>query len=295
MACHHVLSSSSNVQSSASTMTEPIRTYDIYHPDNSLANLLIMSSSPHTPVYYAQMAIYKKHVPDIQLFSISSSALQTQSFSAEEESLRSTITAKKVHSFGQRVGVAYLRKVYKTHKVRLCIGDPEHVKDNVWCEMIDKKLLHGVFLLTIPETNSNENGFVNAYESAFKVDYKPSLDMEKSDSQVSPPAAQQNPRTYKWLRTHSKEDGLENAWVSRKMSCANFKFANDVGRVLAVFESNGMKSFRKMGKLKIFDCPGLAEQTEKHLFSPENGRAESDDVMTILSYCIIQEKRRRGH
>jgi hypothetical protein len=89
-----------------------------------------------------------------------------------------------------------------------------------------------------------------------------------------------------WKRTHSTSSGLRNAAIYRRLSLANWKLVDELDsdnkKVRAVFESNGLKSFRKRGVLRIY-WHGLDED-EWQVFVRG----------VVLSYCVLEEKLRRS-
>lgn len=129
-----------------------------------------------------------------------------------------------------------------------------------------------------------------------------------------------------WRRTHSTPAGLTDpalnpSSLKRILSAANFKLVDDKGGIVAVFENNGLKSSKKVGKVMILDggdgggdwgehATGL-DKTAGHGFGHGNrnvdkhGKMQMDtgtgvhevglrEVFILLSYCVIEEKMRRG-
>jgi hypothetical protein len=319
------------------SLGSPIRELGVYHLPHGLKNLLFCeSSSPNkVALYYAEISYRtrpKPGVPDVKLYSLPSSvSIETSSCtrpSAEICNPRSNKLKRSSHDSatafdgtkisgdtaraqGQVVAAAWFRNVLKTHKIRLCLGDPEKVRGVVWAEMTDvQKHRHGEYVIRVPEEGSGGNlmddvlgaemgkGVQNQFETGFETGFQGGYDAPKEMQTTSKVRAEEG-KTFRWLRTHAKEDGLENGTLSRKWSVANFKLVDETGRAVAVFESNGLKSFRKIGKLKIYRT-GVDGH---HRFDTDlgnnaivAGRSDGDlqEVMMVLSYCVIAEKYRRG-
>jgi hypothetical protein len=118
-----------------------------------------------------------------------------------------------------------------------------------------------------------------------------------------------------WKRTHSTSAGLRNAAIYRRLSLANWKLVDERSdgdgdgdganntkqrngsRVKAVFESNGLKSFRKRGVLRIYCADDDGER--EGVVSGELEREWDDEWLVfvrgvVLSYCVLEEKLRRS-
>jgi hypothetical protein len=95
---------------------------------------------------------------------------------------------------------------------------------------------------------------------------------------------------FRWLRTHSKADGLTNPYITRAWSLANYKLVGENNEIVAVFESNGIQSFRKTGKLKIV---GRRAEKENGLGKTGVDVVDLREVLIVLSCCVIEEKHRR--
>ena len=290
---------------SSTSASKPIRTYNVYHPDKSLANLLIMSPSSNKPIYDAQKALNMKNVPEIRLFSVSYHAVP-EPFSDQSpntgkaSAMRASITAAQARTLGHVVGEAHFEDVCKTHRIRLCIGDPDKGSETRWWQMLDRKRGHGEYVLNM-SSDQDENaaariGFVNEFDNSFDLGLSGLITnggMEKVQANANQEEQQPNLR---WVRTHSRASGLDNPWISRKLGLANFKLVDGYGRVVAVFETNGVKSFRRMGKLKVFDAEAAEIRDAGNDFfeGSEHRNVDFDEIVMVLSCCVILEKFRRG-
>jgi hypothetical protein len=150
----------------------------------------------------------------------------------------------------------------------------------------DEGRAHGEYVVSVPdEAEGNfETGFATGFDGGWEGSGE-----EISTAEAVPVTKR---RIFRWLRTHSKESGLENGYLSRKWSMANFKLVDETGRLVAVFESNGVKSFRKQGKLKIYRC-GVEEAGTSDA-NIAQGRGPAFELMIVLSFCVVEEKFRRG-
>lgn len=294
------LSSSSSLEH---ILTAPTDHYELglYHLHYGLINLLFCAShSPNkTALYYAEINMTTKNTPDVKLYSLPSSA----SFSALSPELGGShdgtkLTGEQARADGTVVGAAWFRNVCKDkqRRMRLCLGNPEKVRGVVWAEMRDvKKHSHSEYCVEIPVGVEEE--FDNSFEAEFHGGWedprKNQAALGEDDEENVDPKKKQ---TFRWLRTHSKEDGLENAYLSRKWSAANYKLVDENGVRIATFETNGIKSFRKMGKLKI--CRAATDDNgERPQYQDETSVSHGDnlrELMIVLSYCVIEEKFRRG-
>lgn len=122
---------------------------------------------------------------------------------------------------------------------------------------------------------------------------------ERAVDVVLESADQRGGRRYTWKRTHSPESGLENAWLFRVMSAANWKLVDEATQeIVAVFESNGLKSFRKVGRLRLRRDVGggLAGLTVGEVDGRKKEFGGVDEewlTWVLLSYAVIEERARR--
>ena len=104
-------------------------------------------------------------------------------------------------------------------------------------------------------------------------------------------------KTLTWKRTHNLASGLENAALYRIWSAANFKLVDDAtGQIVAVFESNGLKSFRKLGRLKLARSEDIMEADGKHGVKGEEGVGQVDEALlltAVLTWAVHWEQMRR--
>ncbi|KPI40713.1 uncharacterized protein AB675_10865 [Cyphellophora attinorum] len=158
----------------------------------------------------------------------------------------------------------------------------EHSAHNIgrddWWEDLDKSPFdaHGHATTDSYETTPSASTTSSVRDSSIKA---------PSSTPTSNPHA---PRHLTWKRTHSLASGLENAALYRLASVANFKLVDDhTGQILAVFESNGLKSFRKLGKLKVLKGEGRG--------SLKDGEGVDEWLLlnALLTKCVICEQMRR--
>ena len=110
---------------------------------------------------------------------------------------------------------------------------------------------------------------------------------------------------YVWKRTHSTASGLQNAALYRRCSLANWKLVDEhSGNVVALFESNGLKSFRKRGVLRI--CRKEVDERQHWLPSISTSRRAGQGyehvndewevfvLGVVLTYCVLEEQLRRS-
>ncbi|KAK2809393.1 hypothetical protein FQN50_003852 [Emmonsiellopsis sp. PD_5] len=85
-------------------------------------------------------------------------------------------------------------------------------------------------------------------------------------------------RAFQWKRTHSF--GVDDSKPS-KLSPSNYKLVDEeTGEIVAVFANNGFKSFRKKGKLEIFNCA-------------LEGRGKGFEIMVVMGGLALMERERR--
>ena len=290
------------------SLTDPsYRELGVYYLHHGLKNLLICDSSPSkTALYYADINMRTKNAPDVKLYSLPATPPRSGFSSPEFGGVidGTMIKGEAARASGEVVGTAWFRSVRKskTRNMRLCLGDPEKVRGAVWADMRDvKKYAHGEYAITIPASEKAESaGFENPFMNGFDF-----LEEKAQSRPVFENRGAEGQRIFRWARTHSKDDGLENGYISRKWSVANFKLLDEKGTTVAVFESNGMKSFRKKGKLKIYqhhppegleswksDGGGTSEDHFAGRHTSVGG--ENLEAMIVLSHCVIEEKLRRG-
>ncbi|KAJ9613451.1 hypothetical protein H2200_003393 [Cladophialophora chaetospira] len=100
-----------------------------------------------------------------------------------------------------------------------------------------------------------------------------------------------NGKSYAWKRTHKAEDGLEGSSIVRTLNRTSFQlFDLSTNEVIAVFLHNMYKSWKKVGKIRIFkdlDHGGYEMQQLKLLLFLS--------ISAILEKARRRRNRRRNH
>jgi hypothetical protein len=219
-------------------------------------------------------------------------------------------------------GTAYIRNASKDpeRRMRIVLGHPDLVRGSREVEMRKVKkwsygeygisVLGGLGEFKVGGEFDGGWGKGSTYESGWKDDEGIGLRMRKKmsmlESEIDPFRDEEEMQeahvkkdadrtvgadtSFRWLRTRSKADGLTNPYITRTWSLANYKLVGKNDEIVAVFESNGVQSFRKTGKLKI-----VGRRAEKGNGLGKTGVDVVDlrEVLIVLSYCVIEEKHRR--
>ena len=118
-------------------------------------------------------------------------------------------------------------------------------------------------------------------------------EQQQQDERQEPPG-----QKLSWLKTHSAEDGLTAGPIFRHVG-PHYKLVNEAGEMFALSESGPVGSWKKRGTLRIFHHGNASA------FHTPRGTTGYDDAMGIpsvdrdleamivLSYCAIEERRRR--
>ena len=190
-----------------------------------------------TPIYLASVSEYTSNKPDVTLHDICG---------LEKEDTNAPVIA-----------VAHFRW---SRDIKLGLGDPlNNPNGMIWEEMRNssKFYTHTKYQFEFASAGSNL--------STFPV---------PSSYATTPFITTSTRRTYCWQRTNSTLDGV-SAWA--KASLGNYKLI-DLARseTIAVFLSNGAKSWKKAGKLRIKD------DVDKKL-----------EIIIVLGAASLAEKLRR--
>ncbi|ETI21586.1 hypothetical protein G647_07933 [Cladophialophora carrionii CBS 160.54] len=92
-----------------------------------------------------------------------------------------------------------------------------------------------------------------------------------------------NGRSYAWKRTHDPAAGVEGSNITRKLNRGSFQLIDmSTNEVVAAFLDNKFKSWKKKGKLRIFQK-----------LEGDGVEAQQLELLVILSIAAILEKARR--
>lgn len=211
-------------------------TYDVYY-GRWHANLIF--NTIESPIYLASVAEYTSKKPDVTLHDIRGHS---------KEDTNTPILA-----------TAHFR--WSRH-IKLGLGDPlNHPNDVVWEEM----------------KNNSKFYTHSTYGFDFTCIENPTLSATLSnDSGAAAPvsAKPDTRRAYSWRRTNLSSDGVRS-WA--RVSFGSYKLIKEAsGETIAVFLSNGAKSWRKAGKLRVRD--NIDERLE---------------IVIVLGAASLAEKLRR--
>ncbi|ETN43793.1 uncharacterized protein HMPREF1541_11117 [Cyphellophora europaea CBS 101466] len=294
--------------------------YGVYHAPSSASRLIICESdAAHTPLFFASPALYKgkTNKPDVTLHVIQPTGLDA---AANADGRRLSTAAGKQ---GPIIATAHFRNTGRT--IGLAFGDPASSEGVHWEKMKQENLSKGRYSFSLPPVDALHHP--RHYDSPFTRDlpsnhpattdglrksdgcgqFSPSMTNYKAPIPPSTISVSQSPlsgRHLTWKRTHHVGSGLESASAAaafyRRLSMANWKLVDDAtGTIVALFESNGLKSVKKRGRLRVRKDSVLDEAgAPSGLGMRDEGRScgEVDQTLllgVVLSYCVVEERLRR--
>ena len=145
-----------------------------------------------------------------------------------------------------------------SRNIKLGLGDPANDPNSVvWEEMKNQAMIgHSKYRFEFTSTSMG---------ASFSAPFA---------NEIPPSSRPETRRAYIWQRTNSTKDGV-SAWG--KLTLGNYKFIDETsGETVAVFLSNGARSWKKSGKLRIRD------DVEKDL-----------EIIIVLCAASLAEKLRR--